>query len=54
MVLHMDGPRCGDSEPVNLMITDILPLTGFSFEPDAILGGVPSMKALSVEYKCLG
>ena len=43
--------KCGDSEPVNLMITDILPLTGFSFEPDAILGGVPSMKALSVEYK---
>mgnify|MGYP000106833829 FL=1 len=46
--------RCGDSEPVNLMITDILPLTGFSFEPDAILGGVPSMKALSVEYNAWG
>ena len=35
--------RCGDSEPVNLMITDILPLTGFSFEPD---GGRNPLHAL--------
>lgn len=43
--------KYGDAKPVNLMICDILPITSFSFEPDAILGGVPSMKALSVEYK---
>lgn len=35
----------------NLKITDVLPLTSFSFEPDLLYGGVPSMKALSVVYK---
>ena len=42
--------KYGDAEPTNLMITDVLPMTGFSFEPDVLLGGVPSMKALSVVY----
>lgn len=40
----------GTDSATNLMICDVLPITGFSFEPDVILGGVPSMKALSVEY----
>ena len=43
--------KYGNAEPVNLMICDVLPITGFGFEPDAYLGGVPSMKALKVVYK---
>ena len=38
--------KYGNAEPVNLMICDVLPITSFGFEPDAYLGGVPSMKAL--------
>lgn len=40
----------GTDKATNLMICDVLPITGFSFEPDAYLGGVPSMKALKVVY----
>ncbi len=43
--------KYGNAEPVNLMICDVLPITSFGFEPDAYLGGVPSMKALKVVYK---
>ena len=46
--------KYGNAEPVNLMICDVLPITSFGFEPDAYLGGVPSMKALKVIYKAWG
>lgn len=46
--------KYGNAEPVNLMICDVLPITSFGFEPDAYLGGVPSMKALKVVYKAWG
>ena len=49
-VLYGWSIASGNNEATNLMICDVLPITGFSFEPDVILGGVPSMKALSVVY----